>query len=155
VNCVLGGSRQTERLYIACMTLAADMSALLDAFYTSLESGDASPFLESFAPDILIVGTDEAEWVKGSAEAQRVVAAQHDEMRSAGVRVTGGEPDIAVRGDVVWAADRPTLHLDDGTETELRLTAVAVREGEGLLLQQLHASVGAPNEEVLKQQLTL
>ena len=137
------------------MTLATDMSALLDAFYTSFESGDASPFLEAFAPDILIVGTDEAEWWKGRAEAQRVFETQHDEMRSAGVRLTGGEPDITVTDDVVWAADRPTLHLEDGTETELRLTAIAVREGEGLSLQHLHASVGAPNEEVVKQQLTV
>jgi hypothetical protein len=47
------------------------------------------------------------------------------------------------------------MHLDDGTETELRLTAVAVRKGEPLVLHQLHASVGVPNEEFLKQQLTL
>jgi hypothetical protein len=69
------------------MTLTADMNALLDAFYASLESGDASPFLDTFAPDILIVGTDAAEWFKGRAEAQRVVGAQFDEMRSAGARV--------------------------------------------------------------------
>jgi ketosteroid isomerase-like protein len=137
------------------MTLTADMNALLDAFYASLDSGDASPFLDTFAPDILIVGTDAAEWFRGRAEAQRVVGAQFDEMRSAGVRVTRGERDVVESDDVVWAADRPTMHLDDGTETELRLTAVAVRKGETLLLHQLHASVGAPNEEVVKQQLTL
>jgi ketosteroid isomerase-like protein len=137
------------------MTLADEMKALLEAFYTSFESGDGSTFRESFGPDILIIGTDELEWWKGKPEAQRVVRAQLDEMRSTGVRVTGGDPDITVKGDVVWAADRPTLRLGDGTQTELRLTAVAVREGENLLLQQVHASVGTPNEEVVKQELTL
>ena len=137
------------------MSLADEMSALLAAFYGSLESGDSSALEESFAPDLLIIGTDEAEWWRGKDEAQRVVRAQINEMKSAGVRFTAGEPNIVVKGDVVWAADRPTVQLGDGTTTQMRLTAVAVREGNGLMLYQLHASVGAPNEEVIKQELTL
>jgi ketosteroid isomerase-like protein len=131
------------------------MSALLASFYSSLESGDSSALEASFAPDILVVGTDEAEWWRGKDEAQRVVRAQMDEMKSAGVRFTGGHADIVERGDVVWAADRPTVELADGTTSQMRLTAVAVREGDALVLHQMHASMGAPNEEVVGRELTV
>ena len=137
------------------MDLADEMKALLDAFYASFETGDGSKFHESFAPDILVIGTDEVEWWKGKPDVQRVLKAQLDEMSSAGVRVTGGDLDVGVYGDVVWAAGRLTVHLSDGTETPMRITAVAVREADILSLRQMHASLGAPNEEVVKQQLTV
>ena len=138
------------------MNLADEMKALLDAFYASFETGDGSEFLESFAQDVLVIGTDEVEWWKGKPDVQRVIEAQLEEMRSGGVRVTGDDDvDVGVHGDVVWAAGRLTVHLADGTETLMRLTAVAVREADTLSLRQMHASLGTPNEEVVQQQLTV
>ncbi|MGI8901455.1 MAG: nuclear transport factor 2 family protein [Nocardioides sp.] len=131
------------------------MHALLNTFYGSFESGDGSAFGDSLAPDILFLGTDEAEWWQGADEVRRVWGRQLDELHSAGVGVRGGEPSVVTNGDVVWAVDRPTVHLADGTTVRLRLTLVAVRDGDRLMLRHLHASVGAPNEEVVKQELTL
>jgi ketosteroid isomerase-like protein len=137
------------------MNLVADMTALLDAFYESVESGDVSPFDHALAAHVVVVGTDDAEWWQGRGEALRAMRAQFAEMSDAGVRFTGGQHQIVARGDVVWAVDRPTVHLADGTATSLRMTAVATREGDNLVIQHMHLSAGAPNEKIVKQQLTV
>ena len=75
-------------------------------------------------------------------------------MSSEGVRLTAGQPHIVACGDVVWSVDRPVLHLGDGTETQLRVTAIAVSAHESLQLRHFHYSVGSGNAEVLHQELT-
>jgi ketosteroid isomerase-like protein len=137
------------------MNDVADMAELLSALYASLSTGDASAWEESFASDVLVIGTDDAEWWQGKGDALRVIDAQITELHDAGARYAGGTPQIGSAGDTVWAADRPTLRLADGTTVPLRVTAVATRDGDTLAIRQMHVSVGAPNEETLQQDLTL
>lgn len=93
--------------------------------------------------------------VAGKDAALRVIDAQVTELHEAGARYTGGEAQIEGVGDTIWAADRPTLRLADGTTVPLRVTAVATRDGETLTIRQMHVSVGAPNDEILHQDLTV
>jgi hypothetical protein len=137
------------------MTAATDMAELLGALYATLSTGDASAWEESLASDVLVIGTDDAEWWQGKDAALRVIDAQVTELHEAGARYIGGKAEIGSAGDTVWAADRPTLRLADGTAVPLRVTAVATREGDSLVIRQAHVSVGAPNEEILQQSLTL
>jgi ketosteroid isomerase-like protein len=137
------------------MDLVAGMTALLDEFYGAVEAGDASSFDNALAADVIMVGTDEAEWWEGRGEALRAMRAQFAEMSDAGVRFTGGNYQIVAQGDVVWAVDRPTVHLADGTATPLRMTAVATAEGDHLVVRHMHLSAAAPNEEIVKQELTV
>jgi hypothetical protein len=137
------------------MNAAAEMAELFNALYGSLSTGDATAWRESMSPDVLVIGTDDAEWWDGKDAALRVIDAQVSELHQAGVRYTGGELQVGAAGDTVWAADRPTVHLADGTTVPVRVTAVATREGDSLVIRQMHVSVGAPNEEVVQQDLTL
>jgi ketosteroid isomerase-like protein len=137
------------------MDLVAGMTAVLDDFYAAVEAGDVSAFDNVLAADVIMVGTDEAEWWQGSSDALRAMRAQFAEMSDAGVRFTGGNYQIVAHGDVVWAVDRPTVHLADGTATPLRMTAVATAEGDHLVVQHMHLSAAAPNEEIVKQELTV
>lgn len=130
------------------------MPSLLDGIYASFASGDAAAYLAAIADDIVGIGTDEAEWWVGRAAVGPVMEAQLREMSSAGISVHPGVPVIAEHGDVVWAADRPTLTLGDGTSLELRMTLVATREDAGLRIRQMHLSMPAPNEEVVQMELT-
>jgi hypothetical protein len=76
------------------------------------------------------------------------------EISSAGGRLTASDPQIFQHGDVVWAVDRPILHLGDGTEVPMRVTLVADSVPETLRLRHCHFSVGANNEQVFGQELT-
>jgi ketosteroid isomerase-like protein len=136
------------------MSARDDMKALLENIYSSFGSGDASAYLADLSEDVVTIGTDEAEWWVGRAMTARMVEAQLGEMSAAGIRVTGGDPEIGESGDAIWAADRPTLHLPDGSEAALRATFIATRDGDRLTVRQMHLSAPASNEEVVQMQLT-
>jgi len=62
--------------------------------------------------------------------------AQFGAMSASGIRLTGGDAIVAGKGDVVWAADRPTLPLPDGTSRALRATVVASRVEGSMVIEQ-------------------
>jgi hypothetical protein len=76
-------------------------------------------------------------------------------MSNSGIRVVGGDPHVVASDDLVWAADRPVLHLADGSDVPLRLTVVARHEGGYLGIEHIHLSAGSPNEQTLNQELTI
>jgi hypothetical protein len=131
----------------------AGVLALLATLYESYETGDTSRWAEYLAPDVVCIGTDEAEWWQGREAILSAARAQLGEMSNAGIRVTPGDAVIADRGSFVLVADRPALHLPDGTVAAVRLTLALSRVEEVLLIEQMHMSVPAPNEEVIHQTL--
>ncbi len=91
-----------------------DMTDLLDTLYGSLASGDASAWEDNMADDALCIGTDAIEWWHGRDAMMPVLRAQIAEMGAAGISMKTGDAVIAEHGDVVWAADRPTMTQPDG-----------------------------------------
>jgi ketosteroid isomerase-like protein len=136
------------------MSTTDDMRALLDSIYASIGSGDASEYLANLGEDVVCIGTDEAEYWVGREGLAPIVEKQLAEMSGAGLRFTGGDPVIGESGDTMWVADRPTLHLPDGSTAVLRATMVATRDGDRLVVRQMHLSAPAPNEEVVQMELT-
>ena len=131
------------------------MRQLLTNFYSSFSTGLPSGWENSVAEDVVVIGTDQAEWLQGLERVVPVLQAQMEEMSGAGMRVEADDPQVGSAGSTVWVADQPTLRLADDTEVTMRLTAVAVERDGRLVIQQLHVSVGVPNEEVLDQTLTV
>jgi ketosteroid isomerase-like protein len=137
------------------MKVASEMAELLVTLYAGFDSGDSSSWEEALAADVLFIGSDELEWWQGRDEVRRAARAQTAEMHGAGIRFRAGDPQIVANGDTVWVADRPTIHLADGTVIPTRLTLVASAVDGRLVLRQMHVSVGAANEQVLDQTLTV
>ena len=81
----------------------------------------------------------------------RVGTARVQQIHAAGVRFEGREA-IFTHGDVAWVVDRPTISLQDGTSTQMRLTIVLTRHGNELNLNHFHLSAGAPNEDVIGEE---
>lgn len=129
------------------------MSSLLADFYASFSSGTISDW-DHLAEDVVCIGTDEAEWVVGRAAVISLLTAQLAEMSGAGIRVSAGDLVQSTHGDMVVCADRPTLHLPDGSTQTVRLSAAGrVVDGE-VVLHQVHMSVPAANAEVVQMDLT-
>ena len=137
------------------MDAALRVRELWEGLLGTLETGDSSAWASAFAEDAVVIGTDEAEWWDGRDAAMRVIQEQVRELHEAGIRYEGSNPQVSEVGDVLWVADRPTARLGDGTVIATRLTAVLTRDGDSLHIRQLHMSIGAPNDEVLQQQLTV
>ena len=136
------------------MATADDMRALVDQLYQSFASGDPTVWTSRAADDVIGIGTDPDEWWEGRSAIAAIVTAQLKETSEAGMRLVAGDPRIFEHGDVVWSVDRPVLHLGDGTETQMRVTLIAVVEEGTLRLKHFHYSVGSENEEVFQQELT-
>lgn len=132
-----------------------DVTTLLLGLYDSYTTGDPSVWESHLAPDVVSIGTDEAEWWQGRDAFLLAARAQLAEMIAAGIRVTPGDPTITDRGSFVLVADRPTLHLPDGTMTGVRLTLALSRVDEALAIEQMHLSVPVSNEDVLSLTLTV
>jgi hypothetical protein len=138
------------------MNATSDMRTFLNELYASFTRGETAVWEDGLASDALIIGTDETEWWQGTREYVPVLRAQVAEMHGAGIAMTGGHaPVVGASGDAVWAADRPTMRLGDGTEMQMRLTIVARYDGDHLLINHMHLSCGTPNEESVKQVLTV
>jgi ketosteroid isomerase-like protein len=140
------------------MDAATEMARALGTFYAAIGSGDGSEWFAKLAPDVLAIGTDDAEWIQGKEAVVAVLTAQLREMHEAGIRAsTPGNPTVVAGTDTVWAADRPVMHLPDGTAVPLRITMTATREHEkdSLLVRQFHLSSGAPNEDLMQEKLTV
>jgi SnoaL-like protein len=136
------------------MNAADEMRELLDRLYDSFGSGDPTVWTSHIADDVIGIGTDPDEWWDGRNEFMKVVSVQLQEMSNAGVRLTAGAPRIFQQGDVVWAVDRPVLHLGDGSDVPMRVTVVAVSDAGTLRIKHGHYSVGSTNEEVFREELT-
>jgi len=141
------------------MDAETEMKQVLGTFYAAIASGDGSEWFGILAPDVLAIGTDDAEWIQGKEAVVPALTTQLREMREAGITaLASGSPTVAASADTAWAADRPMLHLPNGTDARLRITMTATRENEGdgvLLVRQFHLSAGAPNEDLLDAKLTV
>jgi ketosteroid isomerase-like protein len=131
------------------------MRELLNRLYGSFADGDVSMWEHSLSDDVVMIGTDQAEWWQGLEHVLPVLRAQMEQLHGAGIELSPGDPQVGSNGDTVWAADQPTMHLGTGSDVALRLTLVATRDEGRLVFRQLHLSIGAPNEEVLGQTLTV
>src|ERR1700752_350988 len=75
----------------------------------------------------LMIGTDPDEWVSGTETVNAAFEAQFNAM--GGIEVLGSQVEGRSVGTVGWFADRPTFRLSDGGEVPVRVTGVAVLEG--------------------------
>jgi hypothetical protein len=75
-------------------------------------------------------------------------------MSAAGITIRAGSSQLFAAGDAVWAVGRPTVSLADGSAVEMRLTLVTTEQDGQPLIRHFHMSSGAPNEELLGEELT-
>ncbi|HEX3823450.1 MAG TPA: nuclear transport factor 2 family protein, partial [Mycobacteriales bacterium] len=100
------------------------------------------------------IGSDAEEWWEGRDLIVKIGGEQVAEMSAAGIKVLAGDPKVFSSGDVVWALDRPTVKLSDGTEVSMRFTLITREQDGRSVIQHFHLSAGASNEDVLGEQLT-
>jgi excisionase family DNA binding protein len=134
---------------------SAELKAVVLRFYEAMASGDATAIarMTSREPGVLAIGTDPHEWWSGYDAVVQVFEVQMVDWQG-GIPIVAGEIEAFSEGAVGCVADRPTLHLPDGTNVPLRLTAVLhIEKGEWKFVQS-HASIGVLNEESVGRELS-
>jgi SnoaL-like domain len=128
------------------------LSSLVETFGTAQM---ASAFAGALAaePGVLMVGTDPAEWWDDREKLLQAMQAQSSELRGAAATVSHAEG--WVQGGIGWGAVKADVVFPDRSATQLRITATLARRPSGWKIVQCHASVGAPNEEIVGKELTV
>lgn len=132
------------------MTVDQDVRAFVDEMFAALNAVD-SPRLASLIsdrPGASIIGSDpEERWTKAD------LLAGPDPSEVSGEHVDAKLDELSVdsSGDVAWAVGTARFVVSSREEeTPFRWTVVCVREGDQWKLAHAHASIGVPNEELLK-----
>lgn len=86
--------------------------------------------------DVLVIGTDESEWVEGGEAVGRAFEAQ------ASTTVEVKDLRCYEEGSVSWMAGRIEFVLPNGNRLPARVTGVAHKEDGSWKIVQSHASVG-------------
>jgi len=117
-------------------------------------NGDYSFFESHFSQKdgVLAIGTDPTEWWAGYATITRVFKAQLKE--TGGFQILADTPQAYSDGSIGWVAGQPTIKLADGTEMQVRLTAVFQKEHNDWKIVQWHVSAGISNEDLIGETLT-
>ncbi len=131
------------------MERSTELKALYLRCCEAMSSGNYSFFERCFSQKdgVLAIGSDPMEWWHGFATITSVFKAQLKEMD--GFQILADTPLAYRDGSIGWVAGQPTIKLPDGTEMNVRLTAVFQKEPEGWKIVQWHFSIGISNEDLL------
>jgi hypothetical protein len=135
------------------MTVSAPMAPSTEIRDTVLEmyrrmlagESDEANDLISRDPALVFIGSA-GEWV----DDQDVLRAG-TQVPGEGL-VAGASPAAYADGDMGFFVDQPTWHFADGTEAEMRLSAVLRREAPGWRIVHVHMSVAVPDNECVMLQ---
>ena len=130
-----------------------ELRSFLLRLYAAMEDRDLQTFREMFSSSaqLLIAGSDPAEWFTGSSGVD-VFFAQVMELPV--VRIEPGDIQSFSCGTVGWVADQPILRFPDGEEDGKRVTAVLTIEKGHWRVIQWHAATPVTNEESIGRTLT-
>ena len=130
------------------MNESAEIKALVEAWFQSASSGDASLVAKHVkdSPMTRLIGSDPDEWKQGAEVAEFL----RGEVEGSAGNAKFAPRDIEAyeHGDAGWAAARLTITLPDGRSVSPRWTSVFVREGGTWKFVQTHASIAVPNDQI-------
>lgn len=137
------------------MEPAAELKKIVLDIYEALTKGHAEPIEELISREdgLVLIGTDPEEWWVDAETFRGVLRKQIQEMGD-GIALVAGELTAYREGTVGWVADRPTLHMPDGSKVPLRYTFAFHQEDGQWKVVQWHLSIGVPNEAALGRTLT-
>jgi ketosteroid isomerase-like protein len=138
---------------------ATEVARVLDAQYAAVESGDLAAWAVPLAEDVFLFGSDPKEATLGksavAAELGRAAAGRmaKDVKRAyrstSGARVVGMAPG----GNAAWVADEIDYRLDGPKRKatlHFRMTALLVREADGLRIVAADYAVPVPDEQAAR-----
>lgn len=96
------------------------------------------------SPEVLVIGTDETEWITGF---EKVVASMKKQVEVLpDAKFVKFDPNVYVEGSVGWFNDNVIASVNN-SDIKMRMTGVLHKEGEKWKIVQAHVSIGIPNAQ--------
>jgi hypothetical protein len=132
---------------IETMTPSSEIRETMLELYRHMLAGesDAANALISRDPATLFIGSA-GEWV----DDQDALRGTY-QVGSEGL-VAGDHPVAYASGEVGWFADQPSWLFADGSQAQMRMSAVLQREGGSWRIVHSHLSIGVPDNECVMLQ---
>lgn len=132
----------------------SSLRSVISGWFESIVNADSSwrDRHVSRDPDLRIVGTDPAEWLKG--EPAYAFLKAEAEAVGGQVKIDVGDVEAFSQSDVGWGVARPMIELPDGKRVTPRWSAVFRRENGIWMMIQLHASIAVGNNEGFGEAVT-
>ena len=129
------------------MQPSPEIADLMRTFYGRMEAGDAegANSLISRDPSLLFIGSA-GEWVDDQE------ALRSGRLDPGEGLIAGPAPVAWEEGDVGWFADQPQWRFGDGTQAEMRYSAVLRREPGGWRIVHTHLSSAVPDDQCVMLQ---
>jgi hypothetical protein len=129
------------------MTPSAEILETMLELYRRMLAGesDEANALISTDPATLFIGSA-GEWVDDQAVLRGTYQVDTEGL------VAGEHPVAYANGDVGWFADQPSWNFADGSQAQMRMSAVLQREPDGWRVVHSHLSVGVPDNECVMLQ---
>jgi ketosteroid isomerase-like protein len=135
------------------MKSSAEVTRAFGDYLDAIANGDVKSIDALLADDVILIGTDPAEWWTGHDTVVKAFATQMEEM-GGGFPIRTANPQGFADGNVGWACDQPVLTMPDGA-IPLRISAVFAKENGRWRVVHTHVSMGVKNEASLGKELTI
>jgi hypothetical protein len=131
----------------ASMTPSTEILETMLELYRRMLAGesDEANALISTDPATLFIGSA-GEWVDDQAVLRGTYQVDTEGL------VAGEHPVAYANGGVGWFADQPSWIFADGSQAQMRMSAVLQREPDGWRVVHSHLSVGVPDNECVMLQ---
>lgn len=131
------------------MQESTEIRDIIAGWFSAVASGDPGWVNRHLSKEVLVVGTDPNEWLD-FAQASTLLKSEAQEFGAMQVQVAMGRAEGFQEGSVGWGIVHPTITFPNGKSFSPRWAAVFHREDGQWKAVQIHASIGLPNEELMK-----
>ena len=131
---------------MATTTVEAAVRHAVDDLLASMNAGDGEGLRRCLSadPGAVHIGTDPEEWWSSDE-----VVASLGNVPDTGVQATVDDLSVhPIDEDTAWFAGTGRF-VGDGVDVPVRISGVAVREGDRFVFAHSHTSVGVPNDRLL------
>lgn len=122
---------------------------IITAWFEAVTEGDPSWLDRHLSREVLVVGTDPNEWLDFE-QASTLLKGEVQEFGTMHLQVSIERAEGFREGSVGWGIAHPTITFPNGKSFSPRWSAVFHQEGGQWKAVQIHASLGVPNEELMK-----
>jgi ketosteroid isomerase-like protein len=131
------------------MQESTEIRDIISAWFGAVAAGEPSWVDRHLSEQVLVVGTDPNEWLSFE-QASTLLKSEAQEFGAMQVKVSIGRAEGFHEGTVGWGIVHPTITFPNGKSFSPRWSAVFHQEDGQWKAVQIHASLGVPNEELMK-----
>lgn len=131
------------------MQASPEIRDIITAWFSAVAAGEPAWVDRYLSQQVLLVGTDPNEW-SDFQQASTMLKGEAQGLGAMQLKVSIGRAEGFQEGSVGWGIAHPTITFPNGKSFSPRWSAVFHQEDGQWKAVQIHASLGVPNDDLMK-----